>query len=87
MRNPAIPDQYLLPLLDACAADEPDRLTPSQLFTLVQRGWLFMCAESDRKGGVAVYCSLTHLGQREVELYRRRAERPPQEHDGSGPTT
>lgn len=87
MRNPTIPDAYLWPLLDACDKDEPDKLTPSQLFALAARGWIFMAAESDREGGASVYAALTRLGQREVELYRRRAEQPPQGLDESTPKT
>lgn len=77
MRNPTIPDHYLLPLLDACDKDEPDKLTPSQLFALAARGWIFMAAEADKEGGASVYASLTRVGQREVELYRRKLGQPP----------
>jgi hypothetical protein len=77
MRNPTTPDHFLLPHLLLVDAGDADQLSPNQLFTLVERGWIIFGVCGDPEGGIILSTTLTRLGEREAELYRKKIGLPP----------
>lgn len=74
------PDDRLLPLLLNVAAGHADRLTPNQLFMLVNRGWIMFSASPVLRDGILLNATVTRLGYREAECAKRLAP-PPQGRD------
>lgn len=75
------PDDRLLPLLLNVATGHPDQLTPNQLFTLVDRGWIMFGVSPEMRGGIMLSATVTRLGHREAALYAKRLAPPPQGRD------